>query len=346
MRLAAAAVGPVAAAVLGASLLIGGSAGGRPAGTAPKVASGRATPGGIELQKPTTLAVSANGTLYVMDPARDQVLRLTRHNRLVVFAGSGRRGFAGDGGPARRARLRLDGGGLTVGANGTVYIADSGNGRVRAVLPNGTIETVMRDRRATGRPFGLALGPGGELYIDADALYRLDPATGALRAIVTPTRRPVTDQEIWKDEFAYSGDIAVNGAGDLFLVNFPQLFERLPSGRILFLGDGMRAGGGPAPMAVGGNGELYGGFPGGIGRVSDAVAAPLGSLVRVGRSIVPLAPVERALRSDTLGPPDGLAISSNGTVYYDTDSGDGWIAGALVEIAPDGTVRVLWRARG
>src|SRR5215212_7108367 len=59
----------------------------------------------------------------------------------TVVAGTGAAGFSGDGGAATQAQLRNPSG-VGVAPDGTVYIADSGNLRVRAVAPGGTISTV------------------------------------------------------------------------------------------------------------------------------------------------------------------------------------------------------------
>ena len=40
------------------------------------------------------------------------------------------------------------------------------------------------------------------------------------------------------------------------------------------------------------------------------------------------------------------AVAADGTIYFDTDSGDGWEPGAIAEITPSGRVLALWRASG
>ena len=79
--------------------------------------------------------------------------------------------------------------GVAVSPNGTVYLSDTGNGRVRTVLPDGDIETVagggqqaLPARQGTeiaalsaslGTPAGLAFGPGHQLYVAANFIVRL-----------------------------------------------------------------------------------------------------------------------------------------------------------------------------
>ena len=137
-----------------------------------------------QFQDPTALAESLSSTaLYVADTANHRI-RVIRDGTITTFAGSDEQGFAGDGGPATAARL-TDPQGLAVihlpGDSGeTVLIADTGNNRVRAVGPDGTIRTIAgtgtpgfsgdggpATNAALNAPMGLAFGADGLLIADS-----------------------------------------------------------------------------------------------------------------------------------------------------------------------------------
>ena len=59
---------------------------------------------------------------------------------ITTLAGTGIPGFSGDGGPAAAAKLYKPRD-TAVGADGSIYIADTYNNRVRVIDPNGTIHT-------------------------------------------------------------------------------------------------------------------------------------------------------------------------------------------------------------
>lgn len=89
---------------------------------------------------PYDVCAGLAGGIYVADRSNNAVWRLDAEGRVTRFAGAGERGFAGDGGQASEALL-ADPRGVAVGPDGSVFIADYGNGRVRRVEPNGQIGT-------------------------------------------------------------------------------------------------------------------------------------------------------------------------------------------------------------
>jgi hypothetical protein len=85
---------------------------------------------------PSSVAFDAAGNLYFADTNRHVVYESSLAGVLSVVAGDGVQGFSGDGGPATSAELNAPQG-VAVGSDGTLYIADTGNQRVRAVSGGG-----------------------------------------------------------------------------------------------------------------------------------------------------------------------------------------------------------------
>jgi DNA-binding beta-propeller fold protein YncE len=92
------------------------------------------------LSDPYGLAFDAQGNLYVAEPDEGVVRRINTRGVITTFAGTGRLGFSGDGGPAVKAKLNQPDG-LAFDSAGNLYIADNGNGRIREINKRGVITT-------------------------------------------------------------------------------------------------------------------------------------------------------------------------------------------------------------
>jgi len=126
------------------------------------------------LNSPSDLAWDVAGNMYVADRGNNKIRRVTTAGTISTFAGTPSSGFNGDEIAATSARLNTPYG-VAVGPDGTVYIADYNNERVRSVDAGGVIHTVA------GTGIAGAGGDGG-LAIDAD-LHKpihvmVDPAGG------------------------------------------------------------------------------------------------------------------------------------------------------------------------
>ena len=90
------------------------------------------------LNFPGGLAVDQGGVLYVADSPNHRVRRITPDGRVDTVAGNGAGTFNGDGRQALAAALNAPFG-LAIDAGGALYIADSGNQRVRRVAAMGPV---------------------------------------------------------------------------------------------------------------------------------------------------------------------------------------------------------------
>ncbi len=134
------------------------------------------------LNYPRGVAVNGAGHVFVTDTGNNRVLDVT--NGVTVVAGTGAKGYLGDGGPAINALLNGPRG-LAFDSQGSLYISDSDNNVVRKVA-GGIITTVVGTgvageggdgfaaKSATlNFPFGLGFDGAGNLYIADTGNQRL-----------------------------------------------------------------------------------------------------------------------------------------------------------------------------
>jgi uncharacterized protein (TIGR03437 family) len=138
------------------------------------------------------IAIDSSGTIYIADADDNRVRKINPNGSIQTVAGTGVAGFAGDGGSSNTAMLSHPYG-VVVDAQGNLYIADLGNGRVRRISSGGTIATVAGGGTiapggngdggpATSvqllEPRNIAVTPDGTLYISdfgAHRVYRITP---------------------------------------------------------------------------------------------------------------------------------------------------------------------------
>ncbi len=138
------------------------------------------------------VAVDAAGDLFIADYLNNRIREVNVDGIINTIAGNGTPGFTGDGGPALAAEINLPND-VDVDAAGDVYIADSGNNRIREIDTTGVITTVVGGLNNAGSaginaPSALAFDKNGNLYFsDAgnNAVREVFPA-GALAFPTTP----------------------------------------------------------------------------------------------------------------------------------------------------------------
>ena len=85
------------------------------------------------LSGPTGIAVDGDGNVYIGDFNNHCVRKVDRNGIITTFAGTAVNGYSGDGGPAKTATL-LSAAGLAFDAEGSLYICDAVNNRIRKVI--------------------------------------------------------------------------------------------------------------------------------------------------------------------------------------------------------------------
>ena len=259
-----------------------------------------------QLNEPRNVAMDGNGNLYISDFGANQVYGVSTNGSLTLVAGNGAAGFAGDGGNALQAELNAPAG-LAVDGMGALYIADSGNSRVRRVY-HGAVITVFN----TPSPTGLAFDSKGNLYVAAASYFGTvsAPIPGIASAI----------------------DVAADSAGDLFATSGSLVLEISSNGAakaIAGSGAGQHFGGDNGPAA---SAQLSG--PSSV--VMDAggnwnIADTTNNRIRMINSAGVIKTVPTG--STALSAPRGLAMDTAGNLFI-ADSGNN----AIREITPAGAV--------
>lgn len=147
---------------------------------------------------PTSVAVDAQGNLYIVDSGNHRVRKVTPGGVMMAFAGNGMLGSSGDGGAATDATLNNPQA-VAVDAQGNVYISDSGNNRIRRVnATDGKIATYAgtgadafggdggpATQAQLSLPYGIALDAAGNLYIADNGNRRVRKVTASDGKITT-----------------------------------------------------------------------------------------------------------------------------------------------------------------
>jgi uncharacterized protein (TIGR03437 family) len=244
------------------------------------------------LSAPRNLAFDLDGSLLISDFGSSQVFRYSSAGILSVVAGTGTPGFSGDNGPAASAQLNAPAA-LTVDSSGALYIADSGNNRIRKIV-GGNITTVM----SIGSPVGLAALSGTVYVAAANYLGTLATALGTFSGVQA---------------------VASDSAGNLYYITSTQVIKVGAQGLLTVVaGSGANPGyggdggppdaarlNGPSALALDTLGNLY-------------IADTLNNRVRL---VSTLGMIETLLDSSTLSEPAGLILDGQNNLYI-ADTGN------------------------
>jgi len=305
-----------------------------------------------QLNGPASIALDGGGNLYFADSANHRIRRITPAGVIGTFAGNGTPGFSGDGGPAVTAQLNGPLG-VAVDASGNVYIADTGNNRVRKISSNGVIATIAGNGNASfygdespamaasiHAPQGLALAADGTIYI-ADTLNQRVRRVGANGVIHTLAGNGLAafsgdGTDATKESLNLPAAVALDGAGNVYIADRGNNRVRMvsPAGAI-----STRAGSGaplaaPQGVAVDSTGNLYIAESGGndLRRV-----APDGTIsIFAGTGACCYSGDGGPATTAALNAPWGVAVDTAGDIYF-SDFGNN----AVRAVVPASSVPVI-----
>jgi uncharacterized protein (TIGR03437 family) len=197
------------------------------------------------LAYPSGLAFDSLGNLYIAESSsgvgNHRIRKITPQGIITTVAGNGTRGFSGDGGPATAAQLNSPRG-LAADKLGNLYIADSGNLRVRRVSPAGLIYTVAGGGSSYNgcvaypclatavqleSPIAVAVAANDDLLI-------ADPRKNSLLAAPAKILRVSSGGQVNKVSVPGLSDaeaLAVDRAGNLYIADGSRVWKVSPDGK-------------------------------------------------------------------------------------------------------------------
>jgi len=138
------------------------------------------------LNSPTALAVDQNGNVYISDSGNNTIRKVTPDGLISSLTGAQLNAFTGDDGPAKLAHLS-DPRGIALDSAGNLYIADSGNNRVRKISATSQIISTIAGSGVDGFggdgdlathalldfPTDIAVDSSGNVYVVDSGNHRL-----------------------------------------------------------------------------------------------------------------------------------------------------------------------------
>ncbi len=312
------------------------------------------------------VAVDGAGNTYFAANAWNVVFRVdAATGELTRLAGNGTSGYSGDNGPATSAELNGVMG-VAADAAGDVYIADTGNNRIRKVS-NGVITTIAGNgflgysgdggpatSAELNQPFGVAADVSGNVYIaDSENYVVRKVSNGAITTfagIYGTTGYAGDNGPATSARFDYPTSVAVDASGSVYLADMDNNAIRKVSQGVIttFAGNGTRGYAGdhgppaaaelnhPNGVAVDTLGNVYIADSGNgrIRKVSNGAIATIagGASVSFGDN--------GPATSAALYQPGGVAVDASGNVYI-ADTFDNAIRkvsnGVITTFAGNGT---------
>ncbi len=290
------------------------------------------------LNNPVGVAVDGDGNVYIGDWSNNRVRKVDVSMdppTITTIAGNGTSGFSGDDGQATAAQL-ANPYGVAVASDGTVYITDSTNQRVRKVATDGVITTVAGSGASSGdiyedgiqataarlvNPRDVALDSSGNFYIamqgqnDQGAIRKVD-TSGIITTVAGGWTRGFSGDGGPAKAARLNGatDVAVDSSGNVYIADYTNnRIRKVDTSGIIttFASTGITS---PRGLAVDSSDNVYVAQNHRILKIDGSTAPPTITTV-AGTGSSGFSGDGGAATSAQLDSPYGVAIDSAGNIY-------------------------------
>jgi surface protein len=200
-----------------------------------------------EFNWPIGITVDVSNNVYVTEIGNNRIRKITPAGVVSTLAGSTRGYEDGSGPNAKFSEPR----GITVDIQGTIYVADYGNDKIRKITSTGVVTTLAGSIRGfadgTGTtaqfnfPYGITVDSNGIIYVadmDNDRIRRVTP-TGVVTTIAGSSRGYVDGTGI-NAKFSQPRGITIDSSGNIYISDTTnqRIRKMSPSGTVTTVAGG------------------------------------------------------------------------------------------------------------
>ncbi len=254
------------------------------------------------LHTPSGIAGDSQGNKYIADTANNRIRKIAAAGDISTIAGTGAAGADGDNGPASLANLNSPQS-VAVDLGNNLYIADTGNNKIRKVTPDGIISTVLA---GLNNPGFVAVDAAGTVYIadtGNDRVLRIT-AAGTI-SVLAQVLKPAA--------------VMVDAGGNIWISEPTRVSKIAAAGAFSVVADGLQS---PGGLALTPDGALLVAETGTDLIRSWTLAGGLATLG--GTGVAGFSGDGGPATSAQLNSPSDLLVDANGVIWL-TDSGNNCI---------------------